>query len=381
TSLPILAGVGVLALACVLALKTGLARRVFFAVFAYVKGSDLLAPTILNNPPVNSPYQRWLDTARKAIPVVEGRVLHDIEHVALQAWPQMGEGATGLYLHFAGYQMIDGAVLQIPVQGKTASQRHLYEKGIYILSGVGYAILQQEGKPPRRMEWGSGDLFSVPLNVRHQIHNTGHEPARMVVVSSFPLILNLFNSASFVESNSHVFTDRYEGTPDFLESVRELTELELAANFVKDIRHTALRPNEFRGKGNKSIRWLMAGNSMLSMHISEIPPKTIKKAHRITSNAFVLTLSGEGFSVFWREGAYDDRERVDWKPGTLFAPPVFWYQQHLNTGLTPARYLAINVPGMVRNIGLHLEDQLEVDIKEVKIEWNRELERASSKQQ
>jgi hypothetical protein len=45
----------------------------------------------------------------------------------------------------------------------------------------------------------------------------------------------------------------------------------------------------------------------------------------------------------------------------------------LNTGSTPARYLAINSPALVRNIGLRFSDQLEVDVDEIRLEWEQAL--------
>lgn len=371
--LTILASTVLLILSCYLAVKTGLARRVFFELYARVKGEDLLGPTVLHNPPDNSPYQRWLGKMRDEIPIFQGGVIHAIESAPLKPWPRLGDGVCGLYLRLAGNQMVDGLVLEIPPRGKTLSERHLYEKGIYFMSGSGYTLLEQEGLPTRRIEWQAGDLLSIPLNVRHQHCNVAEAPARMFLVTSFPLVLNLLDNEDFIANNPGTFPDRYDGTADYLDRAADIHRLEISANLVRDIRTTAIRSNDFRGKGNKSIRWLMAGNSMLSMHISELPPRMLKKSHRISSNALVLVLSGEGVTCQWREGAWKDRLRIEWKEGTVFAPPVFWYQQHLNRGKSPARYLAINVPNFVRNIGLHFEDQLEVDATEIADNWKREL--------
>ena len=378
--LKLIAALGALLLTGVILLHTGLARRAFFELFAYVKGVEVLGPTIVREPPSDSPYEAWLKQARLDVPMLEGLMIGDIEHVALRPWPQLGEGVTGLYLRFADYQMTDGRIVEIPVKGHTASQRHLYEQGIYFVTGSGYTVLQQEGVPDRRVDWNQGDLFSVPLNVRFQHYNTGKGPARMLVVTSFPLMLNVMNSEEFMDQNTFVFSDRYDGAADYFERAENAGELTDSKNFVEDIRHTRTQRDDYRGEGNESIRWLMAGNSMLSLHVSQILPKKYNKAHRHSSDAFILLLSGEGFSVAWPEGAYHDRVRVDWKAGTLFVPPVYWYHQHLNTGDTPARHLAINVPVFVRNIGLRFSDQLEVDNEEVRAEWDRELEKAAEKQ-
>lgn len=365
------------AVASIVLLHTGLARKAFFELFAYVKGVDVLGPTIVRELPTDSPYQVWLVQARAEIPVFEGMMIDDVEHIALRPWPQLGTGVTGLYLRFADYQITDGRIIEIPARGNTVSQRHLYEQGIYFLTGNGYTILQQEGEQEQRVEWQQGDLFSVPLNVRHQHFNTGDEPARMLVVSSFPLVLNVVGSEEFIAGNPFAFTDRYDGAADYFERTNQLDGLTASTNFVKGVRQTETRLWEYSGEGNETMRWLMAGNSMLSLHVSEMPPSSYKKAHRHSSDAFILFLSGTGFSLAWPEAAFHDHARVDWNAGTLFVPPMFWYHQHLNTGSTPARYLAINVPVFVRNIGLRFSDQLEVDIEEVRNEWVKALEKAS----
>jgi len=372
--LTIIGGLGLLAFIAFVLLQTGLARRAFFELFAYVKDVAVVEPTVVREPPTDSPYQAWLDTARKEMPLFEGLVIDDVATIALQPWPQMGEGVTGLYLRFADYQMTDGRIIEIPAAGKTPSQRHLYEQGIYFISGSGYTILQQEGEPEQRVDWREGDLLSVPLNVRHQHFSAATEPARMLLVTSFPLVMNLAASEDFIAANPYAFTDRYDGSPDYFEPDASADGQPGASNFVAEIRHTKTLPFDYRGTGNTAVSWHMAGNSMLSLHISEMPPKMYKKAHRHSNDAFILLLSGEGFSLTWAEGSYPERRRVDWKAGTLFVPPTYWYHQHLNTGSTPARYLAINAPAVVNNVGLRFKDQLEVDVEEVKAEWEQAIE-------
>lgn len=379
-TLKIIAGLGILVLAAAMFLQTGFARWAFFELFAYVKGVDVVGPTIVRLHPTDSAYQRWFETARKEIPVFEGLVIDDVATVALRPWPQMGEGVNGLYLRFADYQMTDGRIIEIPAGGKTASQRNLYEQGVYFISGSGHTILQQEGKPQQRVEWGTGDLFSVPLNVRHQHFNTGNEPARMLMVTTFPLLMNVMANEDFIAENPFAFTDRYDGSPDYFEQAEKAGSHSVPNNFVEDVRNTQTQPFDYRGKGNERAGWLMAGNSMLSLHISEMPPKMYKKAHRHSGDAFILLLSGEGFSLTWEDVAFHKRRRVDWKAGTLFVPPTFWYHQHLNTGSAPARYLAIDSGRVPRDIGLQFVDQLEVDTEEVRSEWQQALEKTVRQQ-
>jgi quercetin dioxygenase-like cupin family protein len=324
TRLPkVLAALALLALAGFALLHTGLARMAFFELFAYVKGVDVIAPTVVREPPVDSPYERWLESARQEIPVFEGLVIDDVATIALRPWPQMGEGVSGLYLHLADYQINDGRILEIPAGGSTVSQRQLYETGVYVIGGSGYTVFQQEGRPADRVEWREGDLFSVPLNVRHRHYNDGPAPARLLAVTSFPLVLNVIADQDFIADNPYVFDRRYDGAADYFNAPHDNEGLEIYANFAADIRQVATQPFDYRGKGTETLRWHMAGNSMLSLHISEMPPRMYMKAHRHSSDAFILLLSGEGFSLTWPEGAYHKRERVDWKAGTLFVPPTF----------------------------------------------------------
>jgi len=276
--------------------------------------------------------------------------------------------------------MSDGRLLEIPAGGEAASQRHLYEKGVYFLGGPGHTIIQQAGKEALRIDWNEGSLFSVPLNVRHQHFNDSTEPIRLLAITSFPFVINALNNEDFINKNSFAFTDRFSDGKEFMERDELLDKYQVGRNFIDDVLHAETIEWKLRGKGSSVKRWSMAGNSMLSLHTSELQPERYKKAHRHSSDAFILLLSGSGYSLIWPEGNYHKRQRIGWQAGTLFAPPTYWYHQHLNSGPTPARYLAINVPELVINLGLRFEDDLNVSLDDVKKEWEQEILKQRQKQ-
>ena len=337
----------------------------------YAAGTEQVGETMWRVLPRNTPYDQWFERNKERIPTFQGLVIQDARTEPLQPWE--GMGVDGLYLKMADYQITDGWILEIPPHGKTKKQRHLFEAGVYFFGGPGYIELQQEGRRAQRIKFDYRTLFSIPLNVQYQIFNESDDAVRIVAVTSFPFVLNSMNSEEFVFNNPFAFHDRYDAHENY-DSFREHPEEnQTITNVVRDAVEFELDEYDHRGKGTSNMHWSMSGNSMIDMHVSEMPGGLYKKAHRHSSDAYILLVAGEGYSITWPEGRYEDRVRVDWQEGTIFVPPIYWYHQHLNPGSEPARYMAINAPLLVTTLGLRFSDQMDVDLPQIEEEFKAEV--------
>ena len=334
-------------------------------------GSDKVGDSMWRVRPSDTPYDRWISKSRERIPVFEGLLIQDARIEPLYPWPDMG--VDGLYVKMADYQITDGWILELPPKGETRPQRHLFEAGMYFFGGHGYIELQQEGKRAQRVQYQYKTLFSIPLNVQYKIVNESSEPVRVVAVTSFPFVINSMNNEEFVFNNPFSFTDRYNAEEDFDTYSKHVEMNQTNTNVVQDALHYELDSYDRRGKGSSNMHWTMSGNSMIDLHVSEVPSGLYKKAHRHSSDAFILIIGGEGYSLTWAEGQYEQRIRVDWQEGTIFVPPIYWYHQHLNPGTETARYVAINAPLLVTALGLRFSDQLDPDLDDIEREFRSEV--------
>jgi len=332
---------------------------------------EKVGPTAYRVVPVETPYDRWYERTKGKMPTFDGLMIQDVRTVPVKPWADMG--VNGLYMRMADYQIIDGWVIEIPPKSSTKPMRHMFEAGLYFFGGPGHTIIQQEGRQPQRIDWKYRTLFSIPLNVRYQHFNDSDQPVRFLAVTSFPFVINSTDNEKFVWENPFQFKDRYDAQEDFLKKSTKGRDRLTVTNVVPDALDFKLDAWEERGKGSTNMHWRMSGNTMIDLHVSEMPSKEYKRAHRHSSDAFVMLLSGHGYSITWPEGQYEKRVRVDWHEGTLFVPPIYWYHQHLNPGDEPARYLAINAPILVTRLGLRFEDQLEPDLPEIEQEFKQEI--------
>jgi mannose-6-phosphate isomerase-like protein (cupin superfamily) len=266
----------------------------------------------------------------------------DLLQVDTRPWARFGVEAAAVHLKGRG-DFISMFVLQIPPGGSSSPQRHLYEEVLYVLSGRGSTTIESADGRKHGFEWGPRSLFAIPLNAKYRHFNgSGSEPARLVTTTSLPAVLNMFHNEAFVFNNPFRFEERvgaqkyFNGEGDFIPVLPGQHMWE--TNFVPDLAEIELKAWNERGAGSKSIIFILADGTMHA-HISEMQVGTYKKAHRHAADFHVMCVTGKGYSLLWYEGE-PDFHRVDWKHGTVFAPPDRMFHQHFNTSPIPARYLA-----------------------------------------
>jgi oxalate decarboxylase/phosphoglucose isomerase-like protein (cupin superfamily) len=284
----------------------------------------------------DTPYLRWV--RGEGLEVISAQYVANLRTVALKPWPR--RGASGVYInHDASRTSNDCYVCAIPPGKTLAPQRQLFEEMILVLEGRGStSVWNDEGKRIT-FEWKAGAMFAIPLNCWHQHFNgSGQEEARYVGVTNAPAVMNLYDDMDFVFNTAYDFKNRFAGEPDYFNPKSEKKGFLLVTNFVPDGVNLPLISAKERGAGGGHIRFTMAKGSMNS-HISQFPVGTYKKGHAHGPGAYVIILSGEGYSLMWPEG--EEPKRYDWEVGTLIVPPNMWFHQHFNTGTTPARYLAL----------------------------------------
>ncbi|PZC47782.1 MAG: Mannose-6-phosphate isomerase, cupin superfamily [Chloroflexi bacterium] len=287
-------------------------------------------------------YDDWI--VKQDVPVVRGFYIEDMKEVEVGPWARRGCNGAIVILEGTG-GVNDTHVLEIPPGGSINPEKHMYEEMIYVLSGRGAASIWVDEKKKQTFEWGTGAVFSVPLNAWSEFHNgSGTEPARFMSVTNLPTVINMFHNEDFIYDNPFNFKDRFSGEDDFFSGGGKMWKNRIwQTNFVADAATTKLYSWKERGAGGSNIFFELAQNSM-GAHISQFPVSTYKKAHHHGPGAHVILVDGEGYSLLWRE---EDEERIrcNWKPGSLLVPPEHWFHEHFNPGNRPARYLALRFTG------------------------------------
>ena len=283
------------------------------------------------------PYLEWQQS--EGVPVVHDYYVGDMAAVDRGPWPRKGGSGAILNLDPTGAK--DAHVVEIAPGRKSEPERHMYEEVVYVISGRGATSVWNDEAHPQTFEWAAGSLFAIPLNARYQHFNgSGTESALYVAITTLPPTIRQYHNLDFIFDCPFSFSDRFAGSDGFFNGQGTLYQRRIwETAFVPDARSMKLYEWRERGGGGSQVRLSLADGS-LNCHISRFQSGTYKKAHRHGPGAHLLILEGQGFSFFWQDGK--EREKVDWRPGTLeVVPYADCFHQHCNTGPVPARYLAI----------------------------------------
>lgn len=283
-------------------------------------------------------YTAWLKD--EGVPIIYDFAFDDLHTVELGEWPR--KGGRGVVINIPNETMTnDAQIVEIKPGAASEPEHHLYEEMVYILSGRGSTSVWWDDKRKQTFEWGAGSLFVIPLNAWYQHFNgSGREPVRYIAVTDSPTTLRQYQNRAFVFDNPFQFTDRFGGETDFFSGEGKLYRgRRWKANFIPHAGNMELYGWKERGAGGVNAMLELAQTN-LAAHISQFPVGTYKKAHKHGPGAHLLILSGEGFSMLWREG--QERRQCMWRTGSMVIVP--WedcLHQHFNTGAEPARYLAL----------------------------------------
>jgi quercetin dioxygenase-like cupin family protein len=285
---------------------------------------------------------------KEGVPVMRGLWVEDVLNLPLGPWPR--KRGRGAYINLDGsgintsYIAIDCYVVEIPPGGNLHPEQYLYDEMLYVLKGNGATTVWTPETKKQSFEWQEGSLFTIPLNATHQLFNGDGDQAALLLGFSFaPTMINLLHNDQFIFNNTFSFTDRYNGEENYFQAQAKILGKDwLDTNFIRDLRTFAADQraarNQPRPEGEPALVYIEMGCNTMSAHIMEFPVGTYARAHRHEPGAHILILSGQGYSLHWLEN--EEPIRIDWKPGSLFAPPEQWFHQHFNTGPSPAQYIA-----------------------------------------
>ncbi len=321
-------------------------------------------------------YRRWTKVSQ--VPMVEGYSILDARTQPVLPWPDI-EG-RGMYLNFSGNVHMDAVIYEIPEGKALAERRSFYEQNIICLSGRGYTTVG-DSLHSNKVQWGEGALFSIPMNAPHRHFNADPaHPARLLAITTFPFMVQIFGTLAAIYDLPFDFTDRYDGAPDYFTRTVRIRKRWDKTNYVPDIRKSQVVEWNERGEGNASIFWDMGGQTILEPHMSQFEVGTYKLGHRHPYEAIILTLNGRGYSLAGKDGLKQSQSvKLDWQTGSIISPPFYWYHQHFNTGQTKARYFAMTEGDFPKRLGIPLEvQQIESaqEDPEIKKRFLEELKRA-----
>lgn len=314
-------------------------------------------------------YELFMD--EQGIPVHRGVGVTDMRTLPLEYWDRAGGRAS--FIQLDGTDNKSGMYLiEVPAGGALKPEKHLYEEQFLVVDGRGSTEIWQEGDTKRHtFEWGTGSLFSVPMNAWHQIVNARSSPALVLAVTTAPITMNLLPNQDFIFNNPFVWRDRFNGEEDYfrpredLEPHPETGHAHLRTSIIPDVLNAQLPLDNGRSPGNTSLSIQLAGNTTFGSFMQEFPSGRYSMAHFHDAGPVLICLRGKAFSLAWPKelgprpwetGHGDEVKRWEYAQfGMISAAPggEEWFHQHFSVGKEPLRQIELS--GGARNSALALK--------------------------
>ena len=305
----------------------------------------------------HTPYEEFIE--EEGIPIIRGLGVYDVRELHLKPWRRMA--GNGAYLELSGLGNKAGFyVVEIPPRAALNPEKHMYEETYYVIEGRGSTEIWRDGHPEKKQlfEWQKSSLFSPPLNTWHRLVNASSSPARLLVGTNAPPIMEMYRSRSFVFDNPFQFYDRYpEDTENYFKPAEKLSikpqngrHINLG-NLIPDTVNCELPLENHRGAGHRNFSWRLAGNFSFGF-VAEYPPGRYSKGHYHPAGPVLVCLRGKGYLLTWprevgirpwESGNGHLVQRQDYAEcGVVAAAPGTenWYHAHFGVSKEPFRVLA-----------------------------------------
>jgi quercetin dioxygenase-like cupin family protein len=308
-----------------------------------------------------TPYEVFM--REEEIPIYRGIGVYDVRDLTLGPWKRLG--GRGSFIALDGLLGIKGMyVLEVPAAGVLNPEKHLYEEFFIVFEGRGTTEVWREGSSKKAVfEWQPGTLFRAPLNTWHRLINAGSSPALLLAATNAPPVMDIYPNRQFIFENPAEYpTGFHEDDEDFFKPGQELIphpmdkRAWLRSNVYPDIINCDLPLDNQRAPGYRRIEPGFRGlEHQRNGFIAEYPAGRYSTGHGHSSEAVLVCLKGQGYSICWpqslgvrpweagkgelvREQRYKDGGLVTAAPGG-----GTWFHQHF--GVAKDRFRLINYWG------------------------------------
>jgi quercetin dioxygenase-like cupin family protein len=247
------------------------------------------------------PYDIFME--EQGIPIFRDIGVSKVQNLPLKPWKRMG--GRGTFIQLYGTEGLWGCYLvEVPAMGALNVERHLYEETFLVVEGRGTTEIWSEGGKKHVFEWNRGSMFAVPVNTYHRIVNAASSPALLLVGTTAPHIINLYDDNEFIFNCAHQFRKRFDDRENYFEANESIAPdphrglAQRRSNFLPDIINCELPLDNRRSIGYRRIEPDMAGNKFY-LFIGEHETGRYSKAHSHPSAAVLICVKGKGYTYTW----------------------------------------------------------------------------------